>query len=75
MQTTHVLAVALLSLALATVIEYSNKKERDRPVNYTTVFILFALTFGFGMAALVFFSGKAEKPDLFRNVRQGEPAF
>lgn len=77
MQTTHVLAVALLALALAAAIEYGNKKEQNRPVNYATVFVLFALAFGFGMAALVFFSSdsKTEKPDLFRNVRQGDPAF
>ena len=76
MQTTHVLIVALLAFALAVAIEYGNKKEHNRPVNYATVFVLFALAFGFGMAALVFFSSdKHERPDLFRNVRQGDPAF
>lgn len=77
MQTTHVLVVALFALAIAVAIEYGKKKEHNRPVNYATVFVLFALAFGFGMAALVFFTSDTpeNKPDLFRNVRQGDPAF
>lgn len=82
MDATHVMLVALVALLVAIAIEYGNVKRREtldgvrRPVSYGTVFIIFALCFGFGMAALVFFDGQdTAKPDLLRNVKQGDPAF
>lgn len=81
MHATHVMIVALAALLLAVGIEYANatKQQPPRPIGYGNVFLVFALAFGFGMAALVFFSGGAgdagPKPDLFKNVRQGDPQF
>ena len=81
MHATHVMIVALAALLLAVGIEYANatKQQPPRPIGYGNVFIVFIIAFGFGAAALFFFSSTDDasgpKPDLFKNVRQGDPQF
>lgn len=82
MNTTHLMIVALAALLLAVGVEYTNatKQQPPRPIGYGNVFIVFIIAFGFGAAALFFFFSSADdasgpKPDLFKNVRQGDPQF